>query len=78
MLIFISSNVALSKASYNGVIAKEEVVIIVVEAQEYDTISVKEAIESEDGTVVFLRGLLYHLLLIKQDSTYLMVQELLQ
>jgi len=46
------------EASYNGVIAKEEVNVTVVEAQEYDTISVKEAIESEDGTVVFLRGII--------------------
>ncbi len=45
------------EASYNGVVATETVEITVVEAQEYETITVKEAIESEDGTVVFLQGI---------------------
>lgn len=46
------------EASYNGVIATETVEILVIQAQEYDTVTVEEAIASEDGTVVILQGVI--------------------
>ena len=58
------------KASYNNIQASETIQIKVTKPIDYETISVEEAIESEDGTEVYLRGIVMSSL-VNQSGFYL-------
>ena len=57
-------------ASYNGVTSKVEVTVIVNEKVEYQTITVSEAVNSADGTVVTVKGIVVSSL-VNQQGFYL-------
>lgn len=57
-------------ATYKGYSKSEEIQIEVKEPVEYQTITVKEAIESEDGTQVIVKGVVLSSL-VNQDGFYL-------
>ena len=57
-------------AEYNGVEATREVVVEVVKPAEYETLTVKEAIETSDDTEVIVRGIVASSL-VNQDGFYL-------